>query len=746
MEKVTRALCRWCHEICRVTVHSKNGRLVKIEEDHTDPRTDPAFPWTKACPRLAAAHEYVYHPDRVRFPLKRAGERGENKWQKITWEQALDEIAGKLEEIRKRYGPESLMITSGTGRTTQWTRIRFSNLFGSPNYAGQGTVCFGPGLAPAAAMLGWVLSLRPRIVIKPGKDGRPMTKCVFVIGENDAQSMPRSWKSLRDAKKAGVKIIAVDPRRTQTAELADIWLQPRPGTDAALLLSMINTIIEDELYDKEFVQKWCYGFEKVAERAKEYPREKAAEITWVPAEQIRKAAHLYASERPGVNIHGVGLEHLENNQEAIQANIILSAILGNIDVEGGDHIGGVGGAAVDCISDEEFELNDMLSSEQKKKQIGADRFKLLSFPGRQLISEYSKKLWGRECTLRSYANFPLVLRAIITGKPYPVRAGITTYSNPMVTQANTKLVYKALKSLDLYIVNDFWLTPSALLADYVLPTTCWIERPQLEPAITGDVIGGEAALPAVISGEYEYRTDYEFFRGLGIRLGQEKYWPWRTLEEVCDYRLERMGMTFQEFMVENDGIHLQRVEYKKYEKMGGFATPTGKLELYSTILEKLGYDPLPQYSEPKESPFSTPELTKDYPFMLITGGRFQPYFHSEYRQIESIRKRRRDPQVQIHPETAQNLGINNGDWVWIETLRGRIKQRCLYFNGIQPGVVHAEHGWWFPELPGEEPSLGGVWKSNVNVLTDDDPERCNPRSGGWPLRTSLCRVWKAESY
>ena len=429
--------------------------------------------------------------------------------------------------------------------------------------------------------------------------------------------------------------------------------------------------------------------------------------------------------------------------EAIQARIIMSAIVGNIDVEGGEYISG----PPDILGDRELTLGNVLSPEQKNKQIGADRFKFIAFPGRDMILEYNKKLWGRGSTMGSFANFPLVLRAMISGEPYPVRAGITAWSNPMVTQANVKLVYKAFKSLDLYLVNDFWLTPSAQLADYVLPPACWIERSQVAPALADNlVIGGERALPAVIPGEHEYWTDYEIFRGLGIRLGQEKYWPWKTLEEVWDYLLKPLDMTYQEFMDKKDGIHFPPNEYKKYERMGGFGTPTGKLELYSTILEKLGYDPLPRYVEPKESPISTPELARDYPLMLITGGRFNPYFHSEHRQIESIRKRRPEPQVQIHPETAKRLGVENGDWVWIETPRGRVRQKCLYFDGIHPQVVHSEHGWWFPELPGEEPWLGGVWESNINVLTDDDPERCNPISGGWPLKTALCRVYKAKKY
>ena len=736
-ELVNRALCRWCHSQCRGAVHSEGGRLKRIEEDKTDPRVDAIFPRTRGCPRLLGAKEYIYHSDRIRFPLKRKGERGENQWESISWDQALSEIADELKRIKEEHGAESLMITSGTGRTTLWPRIRFMNLFGSPNLVGQGTICYGPALTGTSAIMGWTLAHRTSLVIEPN------CRSALLIGINPAQAYHRLWKSVRDAKKRGVKIIVIDPRRTEVAELADKWLQLRPGTDVALLLSMINVIIEEDAYDKEFVENWCYGFDKLVERAKEYTLKKAAEITCVSAEEIKKTALMYAREKPGISVHGMGLEHLESQQEAIQARLILAAIVGNIDIPGGDYMG----EPPDCVTGEELELSEKLSPNQRMKQIGADLFKLLAWPGREIISEANKKLWGKESVLRAYAHYPSVLRAMITGKPYPVKAGITTFSNPMLTQANTKIVFKAIKSLDLYIVHDFWLTPSALLADYVLPAACWLERPQAEPVLADNrIIGGERVLPPVIPGEFEYRTDYEFFRGLGIRLGQEEYWPWKTDEEVADYRLKPLGMTFREFMDERDGIYFPPKQYMKYKKMGGFSTPTGKVELWSTVLERLGYDPLPSYCEPKESPISTPDLAKEYPLMLITGGRFQPYFHSEHRQIESIRKRRPEPRAQIHPLTARKLNIQEGDWVWIETKRGRVRQRCVYFDGINPQVVHAEHGWWFPELPGEEPWLGGVWESNINVVTDDDPHRCDPRSGGWPLKTSLCRVYKCKMY
>ena len=738
-KEVKKAFCEMCHSRCRVLVHSDNGRLVEIEEDRSYPLVDAVFPPTRACLRLNAAKEEFYHPDRLRFPLKRVGEKGEGKWQQIPWTQALDEIAKRLQEIKGKYGAEAVAATGGTGHTHEQFLTRFLNLFGSPNFVGASTICSAPFVTTCLATVGWSLRHRIQLSIEKGTS----TKCVLIIGQNPQQSYARIWKGLRDAKRKGVKIIVVDPRRTQTTELADMWLQIRPGTDAALLLSMLDVVIQENLYDKEFVEKWCYGFDKLAERAQEYPPERVTEITWLPAERIREAARMFATNRPGVSITGMGLEHQQNALEGIQADLLLAAILGYIDVEGGIYLPGPS----KIITEREMELSEMLPPEQKTKQLGADRFKLIAWPGNDLFKD--KKVWGKKCGRQRtiiLAHAPTVYRAMLTDKPYPVRGAISQASNPMVTQANVKLVYKALKSLDLYVVCDFWLTPSAEIADYVLPIASWLERPYLGTGLAYDnfTIAGEKALPSIVAGEYERWTDYEFCRGVGMRLGQEEYWPWKNLEEVYDYQLKPLGVTHKEFMAWG-GYHFPPNEYKKYEKIG-FGTPTGKVELYSTILEKLGYDPLPSYEESFENPASAPKLAKEYPLMLITGGRFIPMYHSEHRHVDSLRRRHPNPLVQINPETAAKLGIANGDWVWIETLRGRVRMKCQYFDGIDPRVVHAEHGWWFPELPGEEPWLHGVWESNVNVLTADEPVVCTKRGGGWPLKTALCRIYKVKQY
>jgi len=571
---------------------------------------------------------------------------------------------------------------------------------------------------------------------------RPNTGCVLLWGGGGPRYWDIFWNSAKRARKEnGAKIIVIDPRESDAVRHADLWLQIRPGTDCALALGMIHHIIEQELYDKIFVERYCHGFDELRERAGQYPIDRVARITWIPEEKIRLAAEYYATLKPGVTSHGMGIEHLGNSIQTLHAHFILSALTGNIEEKGGDIFTT---PYPGLIHEQSIAAHERLSQGQIEKTLGIDRFRLMSRKGFDFIQTNVKKVWEDETFNRTsyeaFAHGPSIYRAVLTGEPYPVRGMITLSSNPMVTVPNTKLVYKALRSLDLYVVADFFMTPSAQLADYVLPATTYLERPWLWTY--SGVVGSERAMPRKVESLYDRKDDYDIWRGLGLRLGQETDWPWETLEDLYDYRLKPLGLTFKKFMDQGGFLSVKK-EYKRYKEVG-FATPTGKIELYSNTLEELGYDPLPEYEEPAESPLNRPDLAEKYPLILITGGRHLPFYHSEHRQVKSMRKMHPDPIMQVNPETGRKLGIEDGDWVWIESPRGRIKQRCSFFDGIDPRVVHTQHGWWFPEEDGAEPSLFGVWKSNCNVLTDDDPDVCNTISGGWPLRGLLCRVCKAD--
>ncbi len=727
---VKKNMCGFCPHHCRISVKIADGRLIGYVEDEDNPIAKRFATVVRACPRANAVTEWFYHPGRLNYPLKRAGERGENQWQKISWERALDEIAQKLEEIRGNYGSEAVAINSGGELTLQEEfRARFQNLFGTPNWISHGPVCFCPSMVVGEIVFGWPV---PFTGVRLG-----ITRCALLLGANPSIANRRFWYALLEAKRRGTKIIVVDPRRTDVAASADLWLQPKPGTDAALLLGMMNVIINEGLYDREFVAKWCYGFDKLAERVQGYPVERVAEVTWVDAAAIREAARLYATNRPGMIYHSMGLEHIPNSFQAMHARMLLPAIVGNLDVRGGEPLRGLYPYTVPLL---DMELADKLSDEQKGKMLGVEQFRLFSWSTYELIQQALKRVWGQAIPSQysCIAHPPTVFRAMLTGQPYPVRGMITVAQNPVLSFPNTKLVYQALKNLDLYVVMDLFMTPTCQLADYVLPAASWLERPVistgLDLAPMLDV--GEAVLPPVKEGEYDRRTEYDFWRGLGLRLGQERYWLWNSLEEVVDYRLAPLGYNLKDFMKTKGGFDSLPTEYKKYEKTG-FATPTGKVELYSTIMEKLGYDPLPRYKEP-------PQPGEEYPLILITGGRILQYYHSQQRQVTQLRRRHPDPIVQINPKTASQLGIADGDWVWIETPTGKVSQKCQYFEGITPGVVHAEHGWWFPEELGEEPSLYGLWRSNINVVISDVPEYWDEVTGGWALRALNCRVQKVE--
>jgi thiosulfate reductase/polysulfide reductase chain A len=364
-------------------------------------------------------------------------------------------------------------------------------------------------------------------------------------------------------------------------------------------------------------------------------------------------------------------------------------------------------------------LDQALPPEARAKRLGADRFRVLGGAGAPLPS----------------AHVPSVFRAMREGDPYPIRAFLIWGNNALVTYANSREIRESLLKLELLVVTDLYMTPTAELADYVLPAASWPEIDQLigVPLVAENIVLANQKTVQI----GECRSDEEIMIDLSrrMKLGANT----ESLRELLDSRLSHLGVDFDEIVERG---HLQiPLRYEKYKDMGGFLTPSRKVELRSSRLEALGYDPLPHYEEPPESPISTPEIAEQYPLVLTTGARIPFYFNSEFRQLPTLRRAHPDPLVEIHPETAARLGIGEGDWVWIETRRGRMQQRARLTTGIDPRVVHAEHGWWFPEEPGPE---HGVFRSNVNLLTDNGPPY-DPCMGTYQLRALLCRVERAQN-
>ena len=736
--EVKHSTCYFCtSKGCAMKVHVADGKVQKVHVDTEAPVTPGAF-----CKRPHLAADYQHHPFRLKFPMKRKGPRGSDQWEQISWEQALDEIATKLAQIRETYGAEAVATSSGTGRgAADFAKTRFMNLFGSPNRFGAVTICYGP------RSMVWYSTFGGAVVPdrKPG-----LTQMMVLWGRNPHEGGPSSWNSFLKAKKAGMRTMVVDPRNTEPARQADCWVPLRPGTDAALALGMMQVIIAEELYDREFVESSTSGFEALKERVAAFPPERGAEITDLSAYTVVETARFFARNQPCNMVIGEAAEHsAPNSIQAIRAINMLRAIVGSVDVEGG---GLIGGPCPGFIPDSTMERNDALPPEQRRKQLGSDRFRYLSYPGWELVTEQLSKKWGDRHPAAAYLNCmahaPTAFRAMLTGEPYPVKGLIVSASNPLLSFGNTRLVYDALKSLDLLVTLDITPTPTSAISDYALPAACWLERPDMGNfASVGAyplVQVGEAAVPARVPGEYERLDDYEFWRELGLRLGQEEEWPWKSFEEVWEYRLgeimeERGNRTLSEFIREKRWAF--EVPDPGLARNGELATPSGKIELYSTILEQLGYDPLPDYVEP-----SIPtEIKQKYRFLNISGCRFRPYHHSEFRHVDSFRSQAPDPIVDIHVDAALRLGIADGDWVYIETNKGRVKQRARLSTDFDPKYISTQHGWWFPEQTAAEPHLYGLWESNINVTTDDDPDLCDPLSGAWPFKGLYmrCKIYKA---
>jgi anaerobic selenocysteine-containing dehydrogenase len=671
--------------------------------------------------------DHVHHPDRLNHPLKRKGEKGSGRWQKLTWEQALDEVAEKLDSLRANYGAETLAFTHGTKRTYHWDERRFFNLFGSPNVCGANNICMCPSNAVEYATYGgfsW--------------GDAAQTQCLVLWGHAPSGSSPIGlYPQILQAKKQGAVLIVVDPRRIPEAEKADIWLPIRPGTDTALMLGWLNVIIKEGLYDRDFVEKWTVGFEELKEAAAGFTPEKVAEITWLSPDKIAETARIYATTSPAAITWGFGIDKQGiNATQAARARCCLRALTGNLDIPGGEPLG-CADPIGRIIDEEQMELNEMLPPSQRAKQLGADRYPFFGFPGWEKNLEANRRL-PREymhppnADRTSVAHARDVFEAMLTGRPYPVKAAISVASNPIMALPDSFKTRDALKALNLYVVGEFFMTPSAALADYVFPICSTVETSELW--LTEDFC---VACPRGIDPLFERRNTYDFWRGLAIRLGQEEHWPWQTVDEAWDSMLSPLGMDFNK-LLEQNGIFGRR-EYRNYEKYG-FGTPSGKVELYSSIFQDLGNSPVLVYREVQEIAGGDEVNDEYFPLVLITGSRFMPMYHSEQRQIEAARKKRPDPVVTLNPKTASSLGLNQDEWVWVETRYGSILMRLKLSDRIDFRMADADHGWWFPKRGEPGRDLFGAFKSNANVLCPDDPEVCSPEIGSWPHTGLPCRI------
>jgi anaerobic selenocysteine-containing dehydrogenase len=771
-----------CVSRCGATATVVDGRLTAVGPD-------PAHPTGRAvCVKGKAAPLVLEHPDRLLHPLRRTNPKGalDPGWERISWDEALDAIAARLREIADQSGPEAVVFgsaspsTSALSDSVDWiTRLR--RAFGSPNFTCSMELC------------GWGRFLASMFTFGAPVPGAFMPDleragCILYWGYNPSVSRLVHATATVDAVNRGARLVVVDPRRTGLASKAEHWLPVRPGTDAALALGLIHVMLERGWYDETFVRRWTNaallvradtghllraeeladtpgqagyvvwdlsdsgplvldpaahtfgvaesrlalsGTVEVATAAGqvacrpvlEHLRRHCAPmtpeateaVTGVPAEVIVDTARTLWTSRPVAFYGWSGLEQHSNTTQMIRGINVLYALTGCLDAPGGNVL-------FTPVPTNPIDGLDLLSDEQRSLAIGVR--------DRPLGPARFEFITGED-----------FYTAALEHRPYRARALVNFGANLVMAHGDSGRVREALTSLDFFVHADIFPSPTADLADIVLPVASPFETEALR---VGFEVSQEAQSHvqlrrAVVAPRGEARSDLQIVFALADRLGLGKHFWDGDIEAAWRHQLAPSGITLEALRAEPRGISLDLPTAHRKHESRGFRTPTGLVELYSQALAEHGYPALPTFAEPPLSPRSRPDLVAEYP-LVLTCAKSLRYCETQHRQIGELRRAAPDPQVEVHPDTASARGIGAGDWVRISTPNGAVRARAKLNAGLDPGVVCAQHGWWQGcdelGLPATDPfELGGV---NLNLVLRQTPS--DPVSGSSPLRASLCDV------
>jgi len=663
------SLCRMCDNRCGINVYVENNRIVDITglKEHK---------WNhgRICVKGRLGVEQVNAPDRILKPLKRVG----NRWQEIDLEQAYDEIADKIKKIQNKWGKRAMSVWKGEALgflTQEELARRFIHAIGSPNYFSNDSQCYvGRWIGYALVTGDWATQ------------DFINTRCAVIWGSNPPYSQPNLTQAILKAKEKGAKIIVIDIRLSAIARQADEFVHIRPGTDGALALGIARQLIEDDCICHEFIDDYSHGFKDYADYVKKFSPEKVEKDTGIAAETVVRIAREIARHRPKVSIYaGNGLEHHENGINNIRAIACLDGLLGNLDEVGGNFIA------------EKPALKNLSLYKEKPLRhldpIGADKFPVL-YDFRQ------------ECHTMT------AMDTILTGKPYPLKGMILSGANPALTNPNSLKVIKALKALNLLVVRELFMTDTATLANYVLPAASYLEHSELHFHPIHQILGLSRKIVTFPNCE----CDYIFYKKLASRLGAEKYFPWENEETLSEWMLEDTGITREELLNHPEGFEYKPRRYHKYKEKK-LSTSSGKFEFVSSYLKQYGYSYLPEYIPPTYISKPNPE----YPYVLVTGARKVFYTHGRNRNFKCCRSAIPNPEIEIHPIDAENIGVTSGDIVTVTSTVGSIDipVNVVHSSHILPGVTQVTHGWK---------------ESNVNLLTHDDR---NDPIDGFPLMKSV---------
>jgi anaerobic selenocysteine-containing dehydrogenase len=778
METRIAGFCALCRSRCGCISTVVDGKLVAVDPDPSHPTGG------SLCVKGRAAPELVYAGDRLLYPMKRTRPKDDPDpgWVRISWDEALQWTAEQMRTVAERDGPEAVAFgvttPSGTAVSDGFPWInRLIRLFGSPNMTWAEELCAWHRDYATAYTFG----------VDIGTPDFPRTGCLLLWGHNPSTSYLAQATEAAETKARGAALIVVDPRRAGLAARADQWLRVRPGTDGALALGLAGVMLAEGRYDREFIRDWSNGpflvrddtghflsgadveaggdpkhyivwdavaarpvsydpvagrllrdvaepmllgsvrvgdvpcrtaFERYAALCREYTPARVERITGVPAAQIVETARLLWERRPVSYFHWTGLEQHTNATQTVRAISLLYALTGSFDAPGGN----------------------VRPTRPPSNDLGA----LSLLPKGQL----DKALGLRERPLGIGRNGWVLaadlFRAIVDGTPYRVRGMVGFGGNMLLSQPGAQAAREALTRLDFLVFADLFLTPTAALADVVLPVSSAWEREGLRVGF-GPTHEGEQLVqlrPAAIAPLGEARSDTWIACELAKRLGLGKKFFEGDVDTGHRFALEPTGVTLEALRASPQGVRVPtELRYRRFAAKG-FATPSRRVEIYASEFLEHGYAPLPEYVEPAMSPVSRPDLAARYP-LVLTSAKVVQFCHSQHRNVPRLRRHSPDPLVELHPSAAQARGIAGDDWVVVETPRATMRARAKLNAALAPDVLSAQFGWWQAceplGLPGYAAEGNGT--ANYNNLIDADAG--DPISGTMALRSSLCEVRRA---
>jgi anaerobic selenocysteine-containing dehydrogenase len=678
--------CTLCYHSCGIEVDVADGKVVNVQGQKSHPLNKGYL-----CPKGRATIDHIYHPSRLRHPLKKDG----NDFKQISWDQALDEIADKLKDIKEKHGPEALGFFCGSVGVENFEMValthRFRAAFGSPHYFSVESICYR-------------MRIRCRQMTFGKYPVEELDSNLYILwGHNPNESDFPLRLAITENLRKGSKLVVIDPKRIKLADKAEMYLKIRPGTDGALALAMIHVIINEKLYDQEFIDTWTTGFDQLVPHIQQYTPEWAEKITWIPAKDIRKLARMFATTKGAAIYQGTCTQDQQaNGTQTDRALSILQIIVGGINVPGG------------WVLSPRLQIkNIFLPTEGDEQPLGTDKYPLFY------------ELWGRTSP---YGIVSMVPENI----PDKLKGFMVLGGNPIVTMPDTNAFREAFKRLPLLVVYEQFMTDTAALADYILPATSHLEGWSL--AYNYNVCH---CLPYLMIREQaiepvgECRGALDVYKGLSERLGMGDTFHWSSEKELVKDLLEPCPLNFEHLhKTKPEGDFYQEKTYETPE--GAWRTPTKKIEIYSQALADVGFDPLPTYLEPEKSPQGKrwKELGEKYPLILSTGQRDLWYTASQMHHIDWLRERRPTAVAEIGPKTAAEYKITHGQDVYVETDRGQARMRAYVDDRIAEGVVLVPHGW-----SGEQ---------NCNLLTDCRPESREPIMGYPTWKSQLCTIRSAE--